>query len=315
MVTENGAPVAGATVIITHTPSGTVSTSTTNENGVFLASSLRVGGPYTVSISGGDFAPVEINDIVTELDKTYPLTATLTGTRTMETVIVTAMRSQTGFSFGGLSTTLGVEALNEVVSIDRDITDAAQLDPFASVNVQSGGAKELSIAGANNRFNSLTIDGVALNDRFGLNANGYPTQRSPISYDAIESLSIDSAPFDVEYNGFIGGTINAVTKSGDNTFGGSAYYFTTDDSMAGDKIGDRDVDQTFDEETYGFTFGGPILKDRLFFFASYDKFEETANLQDGPEGSGAVNLAAVTQAEVDRIRNAVQNGWGCWWIF
>lgn len=310
VVTENGAPVAGATVIITHTPSGTVSTSTTNENGVFLASSLRVGGPYTVSISGGDFAPVEINDIVTELDKTYPLTATLTGTRTMETVIVTAMRSQTGFSFGGLSTTLGVEALNEVVSIDRDITDAAQLDPFASVNVQSGGAKELSIAGANNRFNSLTIDGVALNDRFGLNANGYPTQRSPISYDAIESLSIDSAPFDVEYNGFIGGTINAVTKSGDNTFGGSAYYFTTDDSMAGDKIGDRDVDQTFDEETYGFTFGGPILKDRLFFFASYDKFEETANLQDGPEGSGAVNVAAVTQAEVDRIRNAVQNVWG-----
>ncbi|MCI4646353.1 MAG: TonB-dependent receptor plug domain-containing protein, partial [Hyphomonadaceae bacterium] len=211
----------------------------------------------------------------------------------------------------GMSTTLGLEALNEVVTIDRDITDAAQLDPFASVNVQSGGAKELSIAGANNRFNSLTIDGVALNDRFGLNANGYPTQRSPISYDAIESLTVETAPYDTEFNGFTGGTINAVTKSGTNEFHGSAFYYYTDDSLAGDKTQDNDVDQIFEETTFGFTLGGPIIKDKLFFFASYDTFEVTAPLQTGPVGSSALNIRDdITQANVDQIGEIVSDVWG-----
>ena len=310
VTTEAGAPVSGATAIITHTPSGTVSTATTSETGIFSARGLRVGGPYTVAISGGDFAPTEVTDIYISLDQTYPFAVTVSGARTMDTVVVTASRTQSGFVNEGLSTSLGLEALNQVVSIDRDITDAAELDPFASVNVQSGGAKELSIAGANNRFNSLTIDGVALNDRFGLNANGFPTQRSPISFDAIESLSIQTAPFDVEFNGFTGGTINAVTKSGTNEFSGSAFYFMTDDSMAGDNIGNREVDRTFEEETYGFTLGGPIIEDKLFFFVSYDKFEEAAAVQTGIVGSGAVNEINVTQADADRIRQAVQNVWG-----
>lgn len=310
VVNEAGAPVAGATAIITHTPSGTVSTATTNANGVFSARGLRVGGPYTVSVSGGDFAPVEVNDIYINLDQTFPIALTVTGERTMDTVVVTATQGLAGFSSEGLSTSLGIEALNEVASIDRDITDAAVLDPFASVNVQSGGAKELTIAGANNRYNSLTIDGVALNDRFGLNANGYPTQRSPISYDAIESLSVQAAPFDVEFNGFTGGTINAVTKSGSNEFHGSAFYFTTDDAMAGNQLYDGERNLSFDEETYGFTLGGPIIKDKVFFFASYDKYEETALVQDGIIGSGALNEHDVTQAEADRIRQAVLNNWG-----
>ena len=283
---EAGAPVVGATAIITHTPSGTVSTATTNASGVFSARGLRVGGPYTVSVSGGDFAPVEVSDIYINLDQTYPLNLTVAGQRTMDTVVVTASQVSSGFLDTGLSTSLGIEELGKVVSIDRDITDAAELDPFASVNVQSGGEKELSIAGANNRFNSLTIDGVALNDRFGLNANGYPTQRSPIPYDAIESLSIQTAPYDVEFNGFTGGTINAVTKSGSNEFHGSAFYTYTDDSLIGDRINNRDVDLTFEEKTYGFTLGGPIIKDKLFFFGAYEKFEETAPLNDGPAAAG-----------------------------
>ncbi|MEO0548926.1 MAG: TonB-dependent receptor [Pseudomonadota bacterium] len=301
---EDGSPVAGATAIITHTPSGTVSTAFTNESGIFSSRGLRVGGPYTVSISGGEFAPREITDIYIALDETFPLNIVVQGARTMDTVVVTASQTQSGFASSGLSTTLGIDALNGVASIDRDITDAAQLDPFASVNVQSGGSKELSIAGANNRFNSLTVDGVALNDRFGLNANGFPTQRSPISFDAIESLSVQAAPFDVEFNGFTGGNVNAVTKSGTNEFHGSVYYFTTDDSMAGG-------DGEFEEETYGFTLGGPIIKDKLFFFASYDKFEETARLNTGPVGSGATNeIAGFTQADADEIRQTVLDTYG-----
>jgi hypothetical protein len=305
-----GTAVPNATVVITHTPSGTMSAAVTSANGDFSARGLRVGGPYTVEVSGGDFTPVTVTDIYIDLDQTYPLNLTVSGERKLETVVVTANQLQTGFSSEGLTTSLGLAALNEVVSIDRDITDAAELDPFASVNVQSGGAKELSIAGANSRFNTLTIDGVALNDRFGLNANGYPTQRSPISFDAIQSLSVESAPFDTEYNGFTGGTINAVTKSGTNEFHGSAFYFKTDDSMAGNRSADTTVNRSFEEKTYGGTFGGPIIKDKLFFFLSYDKYEEAAALQRGPTGSGAVNIEDVTPSDISEIQDIMQSVYG-----
>ncbi|MEO1324919.1 MAG: TonB-dependent receptor, partial [Pseudomonadota bacterium] len=311
VTSDTGAAVPGATVTITHTPSGTASTATTNANGLFSARGLRVGGPYTVAVSGGEFAPVEITDLYLTLDNTLTLPVTVTGARTMDTVVVTGTRALAGFSNEGLSTSLGLEALNEITSIDRDITDAAQLDPFASVNVQSGGAKELSIAGANNRFNSLTIDGVALNDRFGLNANGFPTQRSPISYDAIESLSIQTAPYDVEFNGFTGGTINAVTKSGTNEFHGSLGYYYTDDSFIGDKNQDDEFDFTFEEETIVATLGGPIIKDKLFFFVAYDKYEEVAPLIDGPVGSGALNIEEnIFQSDVDEVGQIISDVWG-----
>jgi hypothetical protein len=306
-----GTTVSGATVTITHVPSGTVSTATTNAGGVFSARGLRVGGPYSVTITGGDFTPVKVDNLFLSLDQTLALPVEVQGKSDTEIVLVTGTRSLGGFSNDGLSTSLGLEALNEVTSIDRDITDAAALDPFASINFQSGGAKELTIAGANNRFNSLTIDGVALNDRFGLNANGFPTQRSPISYDAIESLSIQTAPFDVEYNGFTGGTINAVTKSGTNEFHGSVAYYHTSDSFIGDKNRDDDFNFTFEEDTFVATLGGPIIKDKLFFFVAYDKYEEVAPLDDGPAGSGAVNEESnITQEDVALVRDAVSSVWG-----
>lgn len=311
VVSEAGTTLSGATVTIKHVPSGTVSTATTNANGSFSARGLRVGGPYTVIISGDDIASTQIDDVYLTLDQAFSLPVTVEAKSSDEVIVVTGTRGETGYSNEGLSTSLGLKALSEVASIDRDITDAAQLDPFASVNVQSGGAKELSIAGANNRFNSITVDGVAMNDRFGLNANGYPTQRSPISYDAIESLSIQTAPFDVEYNGFTGGTINAVTKSGTNEFHGSVGYYYTDDGMIGDKNGDEDFNFTFEEETFVATLGGPLIKDKLFFFVAYDKYEETAPLNDGPAGSGALNEEAnITLDDVAQVGQIVSDVWG-----
>lgn len=312
VATEAGKLFANASIKIVHTPSGTVSATTTNESGSFSARSLRVGGPYSIEISGPDFKNVTIDDVYLTLDSAFNLPVTVQASGSIEEVLVTASAlGDDGFRNEGLSTTLGLRALQEVVSIDRDITDAAQLDPFAAVNVQSGGAKELTIAGANNRFNSLTIDGVALNDRFGLNANGYPSQRSPISYDAIESLSIQTAPFDVEYNGFTGGSINAVTKSGTNRFEGSVAYYSTDDSMIGDKSGDDEFDFNFEEETFVATLGGPIIKDKLFFFVAYDKYEEVAPLQRGPAGSGALNTeAGITSEDVAQVAQIVNDVWG-----
>jgi hypothetical protein len=308
---EAGSIGSGVTVTITHTPSGTVSTATTNANGVFSARGLRVGGPYTITVSGSDFKTVQVDDLFLSLDQTFTLPVEVQTSSDTEIIQVTGSRAMAGFSNEGLSTSLGLEALSEIASIDRDITDAAELDPFASVNFQSGGAKELTIAGANNRFNSLTIDGVALNDRFGLNANGYPTQRSPISFDAIESLSIQTAPFDVEYNGFTGGTINAVTKSGTNEFHGSVGYYHTSDSLIGDKNKDDDFNFTFEEDTFVATLGGPIIKDKLFFFVAYDKYEEVAPLLNGPAGSGALNEERdITLADVTEIGDIVSSVWG-----
>ncbi|NNJ73056.1 MAG: TonB-dependent receptor [Enterobacterales bacterium] len=312
VATESGTILSDATVTITHTPSGTVSTTTTNANGVFSARSLRVGGPYSIKISGSGFQDVQVDGVYLSLDQTFSLPVTVEDQSSDEVITVIGSRQQlAGFTNEGLSTSLGLQALQEVTSIDRDITDAAQLDPFAAVNVQSGGAKELVIAGANNRFNSLTIDGVALNDRFGLNANGYPSQRSPISYDAIESLSIQTAPFDVVYNGFTGGTINAVTKSGTNEFKGSVGYYNTDDSLIGDKNGEDEFDFTFEEETFVATLGGPIIEDKLFFFVAYDKYEEVAPLFNGPAGSGALNTRDdITLNDVAQVRQVVSDVWG-----
>ena len=309
---ESGTIFPGANVTITHIPSGTVSTATTNASGVFSARGLRVGGPYSVKISGGEFASVKVDDLYLSLDQSFSLPITVEATSNTEVIQITGSTGAVaGFSNEGLSTSLGLEALGEVASIDRDITDAAQLNPFASVNVQSGGAKELTIAGANNRFNSLTIDGVAMNDRFGLNANGYPTQGSPISFDAIESLSVQTAPFDVEYNGFTGGTINAVTKSGTNELHGSLGYYNTSDSLIGDKNGDDDFDFIFKEETFVATLGGSIIKDKLFFFVAYDKFEETAPLRNGPAGSGALNEEpGITLDDVAQVGQIVSDVWG-----
>jgi hypothetical protein len=311
VATEAGTIFSDATVTITHVPSGTVSTATTNASGVFSARGLRVGGPYSVKISGGEFTPVQYDNLYLSLDQAFSLPVTVEETNNTEVIQITGSNSAVaGFSNEGLSMSLGLEALGEVTSIDRDITDAAELNPFASVNL-NGGDKELTIAGANSRFNSITIDGVAMNDRFGLNANGYPTQGSPISYDAIESLSVQTAPFDVEYNGFTGGTINAVTKSGTNELHGSLGYYNTSDSLIGDKNGDDDFDFTFKEETFVATLGGSIIEDKLFFFVAYDKFEEVAPLNDGPTGSGALNQEDnITLDDVAQVGQIVSDVWG-----
>ena len=304
---EEGTLISGASIRVVHTPSGTATNVTTGTAGTFSARNLRVGGPYILEVTGNDIAPLRVEDVFLSLDDRFVLNLTVSGARTLDTVVVSSSRIDSKHLDSGLGTKLGVEALDDVASIDRDITDAALSDPLASVNVQSGGAKELSIAGANNRYNSLTIDGVALNDRFGLNANGYPTQRSPISYDAIESLSIESAPYDTEFNGFTGGTINVVTKSGTNELEGSAFYFQTNDGMAGSKIGDQTRNRDFSNSSYGFTVGGPIFEDHLFFFVSYELFEEDAALRDGPIGSGAINQPNITAAEINTITEIMKD--------
>lgn len=299
----NGAAVSGASVTIVHTPSGSADTATTDANGVFSERGLRVGGPYTITVVGNGITE-QVDNVFLTVNETLPVSVVLDDARTLQTVVVTGTAADSSLSLGPASS-FGEETIAGLPSISRDIRDIARLDPLVSVDPTNSGA--ISIAGVNNRFNSLTIDGIKFNDLFGLNANGFPSQRSPISIDALDQLSVEVAPYDVEFSGFTGGTVNIVTKSGQNDFFGSAYYFYTDDSLAGDKTRDRDVNQEFEEKTWGATFGGPIIEDKLFFFVAYESFEEE-QLLDEDDLPGTAS--GVSQATYDQIRQISQDVYG-----
>jgi len=162
----------------------------------------------------------------------------------------------------------------------------------------------VTCVGANPRFNSLTVDGVKKNDNFGLNSNGYPTERMPFPFDAIENVSLELSPYDVQYGGFTACNINAVTRSGTNEFKGRAWFSYGDSDLTGDKLeGDSIPLGKFDETRWGFSVGGPIIKDKLFFFAAYEK-SDGANIFDrcpGDESCGRP-VEGITRAQVDRIR-------------
>ena len=299
----DGSAVSGATVTILHAPSGSVDTATTDASGTFSERGLRVGGPYVVTVTSGAESE-QFDNIFLTINETYPLNVRLGEARTLQTVTVIGSASNAGLAMGPASS-FGVDTIESLPSVSRDIRDIARLDPLVSVDPTNSGA--ISIGGTNNRYNSLTIDGIKFNDLFGLNANGFPSQRSPISIDALEQLSVEVAPYDVEFSGFTGGTVNIVTKSGTNDFHGSAYYFYTDDSLAGDQIQNRTVSQDFEEKTWGVTLGGPIIQDKLFFFAAYEDFEAqqllNSNNLPGPE-------SGISQATYDQIRSIAQNVYG-----
>ena len=303
----DGSPITGARVEVVHVPSGARRAANTNESGSFQVSGLRPGGPYTVTVVGSGLSQDDIY-----LNISAPSVVSLRDDAiSMEEVVVTAARLESGLTMGS-STVLDSEALNAAATVARDFKNVIRQDPRVSIDLSNSNA--ISIGGINNRLNSLTVDGVRQNDEFGLNQSGYPTQRTPLSMDAIEQISIETAPFDVEFGGFQGGTINIVTRSGDNEFHGSAFYHKTDDGMVGDKSEDRDIDLgEFEEEFLGATLSGPIIKDRLWFFFSYEEFtgSDPDALQFGPAGSGAANeIDEVTMADVNAIRDIAMDVYG-----
>jgi hypothetical protein len=299
VVGEDGQPIAGATVTIVHLPSGTTDTSTTGASGQFAAIGLRVGGPYRVTAQAEGMQDAVVEDLHTQLGERTSLTLVAQPIATLSDVEVTGSSGR-DVSIGAGSR-YGSQEVRELPSISRDIKDVVRIDPKAWVDATNSDA--LEVAGVNNRYNTITVDGVRQSDDFGLNNNGYPTQRSPLSVDAIEAVSVLTAPFSVEYSSFRGSTINMVTKSGTNEFTGSAFYYKGDDSYLGDETRDTDVNLVFDEEIYGGTLGGPIVEDQLFFFLSYEKLDRKAPQDIGAAGSAFPNqVPGVTQEEYDQIR-------------
>lgn len=306
---DAGAAVPGATVTITHVPTGSTATTVASADGFFSSRGLRVGGPYRVRASAPNFEAggVTLQSIGVGDAADVEVVLSRPGDTEVAELVVTA---QAATPTQGPATNFSEAQIDSLPSIDRDLKDVARLDPFAVVQ-DPDNEDAMSFAGVNTRFNQLTVDGVRQNDDFGLNNNGYPTQRSPISLEAIEAVNVSAAPYSVINNGFLGGQINAVTKSGGNTFSGSAFYEKTGRDWQGDTIDGEPAGAEFDEKTWGASLGGPILRDKLFFFVAYEKFEGQFNLDEGPfDLNRGIRIPRITSGAVETFRTATEQVYG-----
>jgi outer membrane receptor for ferrienterochelin and colicin len=310
---DEGQAVAGALVTVTDPTTGLTRTATTNNVGQYTIRSLPISSDYVVSVTSDDLQGQYLEDVGLSLGDATQVNFTLStdSEARQETIVVTASAADLAPTATGPSASFGLETLQKAPAINRNITDVLRLDPRIYVDESRGDINAVQCGGKNSRFNSLTVDGVRMNDNFGLNANGYPTERIPFSYDAIEQVAVELAPFDVQYGGFSACNINAVTKSGTNEFHGYLFGDYTNDGLRADSLeGDDITTGEYDEYRYGFGVGGPIIKDKLFFFAAYEKLEGVNLFDRGPLGSGAVNEVNITQAEVDEIRNIAMELYG-----
>ena len=317
VVDTAGNALSNITVEILHQPTHTLKTLSTTDGGVFQIKGLPVGGPYTVRIAGGTALEFKsINDIFLKLGQASKVSLVATTKQEdIERISITGSLAMAGAYKKGPSTEFSSKQITDTASISRDLKSVLSKDSRMVVDTTADGGPALSIAGGNIRGNSLTIDGVKQNDDFGLNKNGYPGRRTPISLDAIEQLAVNVAPFEVTYGDFQGGNVNIVTKSGTNEFHGSAFYSRSDNDLSGEKSEGQNLNiGSFSEDTYGFTLGGPIIEDKLFFFASYEKFEATKPYQfslDNENGKIDPNeKIGVTQADFDQISDIAKNVWG-----
>lgn len=323
IVDSEGFSVPNATVTIKNDANGSTSTTTSSAGGYFTATGLQVGGPYTVTVAADGYQTAQTTDVYLTLGEPYRLEVTMnagaaatTDAAAEEEVVVVGERlSNKEIDKRGVGDNFNAADIAQTVSINRDFRDVVAQSPIAYVD-SSGLGEPLSIAGSNPRCNSFLIDGLPNNDTFGLNFNGYPTARSPLPFDWSKQVQVAVSPYDTEYNDFCGGVINVVTRTGENDFHGSAYYYYKDDSMVGDQSKDRTFTLTnFEEKNYGATFSGPIIEDTLFFFLGYDKVERVTPVSIGPGEGNPANLFAtqvpgITQAEIDQIVNIAQTVYG-----
>ena len=259
------AGVSGATVVVTNVSTGITKTTTADANGVFSVGNLKPGGPYKITISKSGYATESLNDVFLTVSETAKLNVALVSNADIDEVVVTGTKT------ASVQTSLAVTAqdIENIPSIERSISDYVKRDSRIFVEGTARNAT-ISVSGTNNRYNNFTVDGVEQNDQLGLNANGFPSVRNPISIETIEQIQVDISPFDVSKGNFTGASINAVTKSGTNQFKGAYYNYSTDEDNVGTLMVERPVSLAM--KLTGFVIGGPIIKDKLFFFVSQEEF-------------------------------------------
>ena len=284
-VTANGEDIIGATIKAVHQPSGTVYRAVTNIDGRYSIQGMRPGGPYVLEVSYVGYKTKEVKNFNLSLGQNTILNESLSENAEMlQDVVVTADRNNNmRTDRAGATTSIHADQIEAVPTVSRSMNDLLKLTPQGA-NVGSG----FSVGGGNYRQSYVTVDGAAFNNAFGIGGN-LPGNGSPISLDALDQISVSSSPYDVRLSGFTGGAISAVTKSGTNQFKGTAYMYTTNSHLRGNKVSDYELNRLQSHSTtWGASFGGPIIKDKLFFFANG---EYQNNISAGPSGTARVNAS------------------------
>ena len=302
--------VIGATVVVVHEPSGTRYTAVTNVDGLFSIQGMRTGGPYTVTVSYIGFQTKTLKGITLQLGETYNLPVWISeNANELTEVVVSGRASKFAAEQTGASTNISNQMIVNMPTVSRSLTDVTRLSPY--------GGNGMTFAGSDGRTANFTVDGANFNNDFGLSEN-LPGGGNPISLDAIEEMQVVVSPFDVRQTDFIGGGINAITKSGTNTFKGSAYIYHRNENMRGDAIereqiqGTREKDQT---TTYGFSLGGPIIKNKLFFFVNGEMVNTPTianRWRASEDGVMDVNnyISRTTTADMQTVSDFVKNKYG-----
>ena len=303
---ETNAGLPGANVVAVHTPTGTTYGAATNIDGRFNLVNLRVGGPYTITVSYVGYKDQSFTDVFLTLGKTENLTLALTlDAGQLDAVVITANTSKGVFGSDrtGAETNVGRRELTTLPTISRSASDFTRLEPTASNG---------SFGGRNDQFNNFSLDGAIFNNPFGLDAAtpGGQTNSQPVSLDAIDQIQVSTAPYDVTQSGFTGAAVNAVTKSGSNEFKGTVYGFYRNEDMTGSKIKGQEIFvPSLTQQQTGFSIGGPIVKNKLFFFANYEQ-DERSDLGQAwlpNTGSGAVNESVVLESDLIAVQSALAN--------
>ena len=311
VVDNQGEPVIGAAVIAVHTPSGTQYAAVTNADGHYFINGMRAGGPYSVEVSCLGYRTIQYTDVTLSLAEAYALNVTMPDDAEMleSAIVVSEAASKFATEKTGAATNINNQQIVNVPTVSRSISDVTRLSPY--------GGSGMSFAGADGRTANFTVDGANFNNNFGLNSN-LPGGGNPISIDAIEELQVVISPYDVRQTNFIGGGVNAITKSGTNTFKGSAYTYHRNENMRGDSIEGEQISgarATDRQTTYGFTLGGPIIKNKLFFFvnAEYVQTPTVANRWRGSaNGVADANnyISRTTLADLEKVSDFAKSKYG-----
>jgi len=317
---ESGAPLANAKVTVTDTRTGASRDITPDAHGLFSAQNLTTGGPYSVTATADGYQGQTVDTIFTSLQGATELTfalAPVAEAADSNVIVVTAARVKATQLEIGPGTSFNTQVLQSAPTFNRDVRDVIKMDPRVSldredVGTGGSGSDRISCLGGNDRGNTFTVDGIPQSDIYGLNDTGFSSRSStPVPYDAVRETQVQFAPFDVEYGQFTGCAINVVTKSGGNRYHGGFFYEFSNNDLRGEELPGRVVAPIEPDKRWGINFGGPIFKDRVFFFGAYEKQTAGQSQDEGPTGAGFANeVPGITVDQFNAISDAISTIYG-----